>query len=105
MENQERESAGHHEPAGGEVGATSGEEVLVPYIRADDPPAVNGDQYRLTARQREVALLLTRRLTNEEIANALGLSVHTVRHHVEAVLRKLAVHSRRDVAGKILPAP
>jgi DNA-binding CsgD family transcriptional regulator len=55
----------------------------------------------LTAREWDVARLLAARATNREIAAALGLSPHTVRHHGEHVFAKLAVRSRRDVAARL----
>ena len=55
----------------------------------------------LTQRQASVAVLLTRRATNREIAAQLGLSAHTVRHHVEQVFLKLGVTSRREVADRL----
>ena len=58
------------------------------------------ERFGLTPREAEVAALLVRRRTNREIARELGISPHTARHHVESVLAKLGVHSRRDVAGK-----
>jgi DNA-binding CsgD family transcriptional regulator/tetratricopeptide (TPR) repeat protein len=53
----------------------------------------------LTAREVEVASLLSRGLANSEIADALVLSPKTVDHHVTAVLSKLAVRSRRHVGA------
>lgn len=53
----------------------------------------------LTEREREVAQLLCHRWTSREIASYLGISVHTARRHSEAVLRKLGVSSRREVAS------
>jgi ATP/maltotriose-dependent transcriptional regulator MalT len=52
----------------------------------------------LTAREVEVAALLADGLTNAGIAERLIVSQKTVDHHVSAVLTKLAVSSRRDVA-------
>lgn len=52
----------------------------------------------LTARELEVAALLADGLTNAGIAERLIVSQKTVDHHVSAVLAKLAVSSRRDVA-------
>jgi DNA-binding CsgD family transcriptional regulator len=52
---------------------------------------------QLTARQLEILDLLCAGLGNAEIAERLYISAKTVDHHVSAVLRKLGVHSRRDV--------
>ncbi|MGY1690898.1 ATP-binding protein [Geodermatophilus sp. SYSU D01105] len=52
----------------------------------------------LTARQVEVLRLLAEGLTNTEIADRLVVSPRTAEHHVEAVLAKLAVPTRRDAA-------
>jgi len=53
----------------------------------------------LTARQREVAGLVARGLTNEQIAQELVISPATARAHVEHVLDRLALHSRAQVAA------
>jgi DNA-binding CsgD family transcriptional regulator/PAS domain-containing protein len=52
----------------------------------------------LTAREAEVARLLARRLSNAEVAAALGVSAHTARHHTEKVMQKLGVRKRAGVA-------
>ncbi len=67
-------------------------EVPVPASRAEVAAGLG-----LTPRQAEVALLLAERRTNKEIAAALGVSTHTARHHVEAVLAALGVR-RRNVS-------
>ncbi|WP_232283753.1 LuxR C-terminal-related transcriptional regulator [Saccharomonospora cyanea] len=48
----------------------------------------------LTAREREVLGYLTELLTTEEIAEAMVVSVNTVRTHVRGILRKLGVNRR-----------
>jgi predicted ATPase/DNA-binding CsgD family transcriptional regulator len=52
----------------------------------------------VTAREAEVLTLLTRHLTNVEIADALSISVRTVESHVSALLRKLHYRDRRSLA-------
>lgn len=52
----------------------------------------------LTGREREVAQLLVKRLTNAEIAAELFLSEKTVESHLRNIFRKLDVGSRVEVA-------
>jgi DNA-binding NarL/FixJ family response regulator len=56
------------------------------------PPS--GDRDALSAREREVLALLAAGKTNREIADALVLSPHTVRRHVEHIFAKLGVTTR-----------
>src|ERR671928_1653572 len=49
------------------------------------------ERYGLTPREAAVARLLAHRHSTAEIARALGISVHTARHHTESVLAKLGV--------------
>jgi DNA-binding NarL/FixJ family response regulator len=55
----------------------------------------------LTERQAEVAVLLVDGLTNERIAERLGISTGTVRTHLFAVFRRLGVSSRAAVVGRL----
>ena len=48
-------------------------------------------QGQLSQREREVAALVARGLTNAEIALSLGLSASTVKHYVETAMRKAGV--------------
>lgn len=48
----------------------------------------------LTAREREVLALIAQGYTNRGIAVALGISLHTVKHHVTNILAALDVGSR-----------
>ena len=74
--------------------------VLVVADRLPDDAADRGrirERFGLTEREAEVAALLADRRSNAEIARALGISVHTARHHIERVLLKLGGCKRRDV--------
>jgi pimeloyl-ACP methyl ester carboxylesterase/DNA-binding CsgD family transcriptional regulator len=55
----------------------------------------------LTGRERQVAELLARGLSNEEIAGQLGISAKTVRNQVSAVFDKLGVASRAQAIVKV----
>lgn len=52
----------------------------------------------LSDRERAVVEMLAARRTNQEIAEALGVARGTVKRHVENILQKVGVHSRRDIA-------
>jgi ATP/maltotriose-dependent transcriptional regulator MalT len=55
---------------------------------------------KLTARQAEVLALLAEGLSNAELAERLFVSPRTAEHHVEAILTKLGVSSRREAAQR-----
>lgn len=50
----------------------------------------------LTARENEVLQLLARGLTNRAIAQELGITQHTVKFHVNAIMTKLGAQSRTE---------
>jgi DNA-binding NarL/FixJ family response regulator len=52
----------------------------------------------LSAREREVLLLLTTGATNREIAETLHVSAETVKKHAAALYRKLGVRNRTEAA-------
>jgi DNA-binding NarL/FixJ family response regulator len=56
----------------------------------------------LTAREKEILLLLTQGLNNEMIAGKLFISAQTVRNHIKNIYDKLQVHSRAQVVAKAL---
>ncbi|HUF12995.1 MAG TPA: helix-turn-helix transcriptional regulator [Longimicrobiales bacterium] len=63
---------------------------------AADPAELRA-RFGLTRRQARVATLLADRRTNQEVAQQLSVSVHTVKRHVEQVLLKLGVERREHV--------
>ena len=54
----------------------------------------------LTPRQREVLELLTRGLSNKEIARILGIAEVTTKIHMAGLLRNLDVRNRTEAAFK-----
>jgi pimeloyl-ACP methyl ester carboxylesterase/DNA-binding CsgD family transcriptional regulator len=62
-------------------------------MEAARPPAV------LSPREREVAVLIARGLSNRQVADDLSISPATVERHVTNILGKLGFHSRAQVAA------
>jgi DNA-binding CsgD family transcriptional regulator len=53
----------------------------------------------LTPREWEVLALLRERLTNREIAERLGVTLHAARYHVSEIISKLGVETREEAAA------
>lgn len=54
----------------------------------------------LTAREREALELVMQGLENQEIADRMGVSIATVRFHLQHIYEKLHVHSRNEMIFK-----
>ena len=67
-------------------------------VRRGPRPATRRNPAGLTARELEIVRLVAGGLRNDEIARRLFLSTRTVDHHVAAVLAKLEVGRRGEVA-------
>lgn len=61
--------------------------------------ATTGAHYHLSAREREVLALLAEGAPNKVIARRLGISVHTAKFHVAAVVSKLGAANRTEAIG------
>ena len=59
----------------------------------------------LSPREREVALLIGRGLSNKEVARALGLSAGTVKCHVHNILQKLCETRRHRLIAHLREVP
>jgi DNA-binding NarL/FixJ family response regulator len=73
--------------------------VLFDYVsrqRAHLPNLVIRQQLGLTRREQQLVELISRGLTNKEIAVDLGLSEQTVKNHIHRVLRKVGVSDRLE---------
>lgn len=65
-------------------------------IALPDAPAVV-----LTARERDIMVLISFGLSNKEIAGKLLIGVSTVKNHVHHILQKLRVGDRRDAVAQL----
>jgi DNA-binding NarL/FixJ family response regulator len=81
-------------------------EIVVAAPDADSTPATDltasQREWGLTTRENEVLTLLTEGASNAQIAQALFVSVETVRSHVKQVYRKLGVHTRSQATSLVL---
>lgn len=72
-------------------------------VGAPGTPPASGNKYDvgrfnvLTTREREITHLIGKGLRNTEIAERLGISVTTVRHHLTSILSKLEVRDRQQL--------
>jgi DNA-binding NarL/FixJ family response regulator len=69
------------------------DEAFAPSAPAEPPAELTEP---LTPRELEVLQRLTQGLSNKQIAQRLGVSDHTVKFHVNAILGKLGVQSRSE---------
>jgi DNA-binding CsgD family transcriptional regulator len=53
----------------------------------------------LTGRETEVLILLEEGISTQTMADSLGISVTTVRNHIQGILRKLGAHSRLEAVS------
>jgi DNA-binding CsgD family transcriptional regulator len=83
-------------------GPTAGRVAIV-LERATTPQstAVRLEAHGVTAREREIAALLARGLTNPEIARELVLSPYTVQDHIKSLFEKTGVSSRQELVARV----
>ncbi|HET6662099.1 MAG TPA: LuxR C-terminal-related transcriptional regulator [Rubrobacter sp.] len=67
----------------------------------ESPPDVRRTDNPLTRREKEVAVLVARGLTNRQIAHELVISERTVDKHITNLLKKLNLHAREQVAVRM----
>jgi DNA-binding NarL/FixJ family response regulator len=70
---------------------------LMARVIAAQRPGGRGEQ--VTDREMDVLRLMATGRTSSDIAAELHLSTNTVRHHVQAVLQKLAAHSKLEAVA------
>ncbi len=74
-------------------------------VRSSAAPQARGfapaeDMPLLTPREREILALIGEGLSNKAMARRLGISVHTVKFHLEALFTKLDATSRAEAVAK-----
>ena len=67
-------------------------------VRLMDGRDVDEQEDALVARQREIIGLVTQGMSNTEIADALGLTLGTVKVHLSTIFKKLGVRNRTAAA-------
>jgi len=70
--------------------------ALLPTRAAASETSTEAPREPLTAREVEVLQLLAQGMANKAIAQKLGISDHTAKFHVNAILAKLGVQSRTE---------
>jgi DNA-binding NarL/FixJ family response regulator len=72
-------------------------DAAVAYAQQIEQPAESGPS--LSPRERQIVSLLTRGLSNKQIASALAISERTAEGHVERARNKLGLANRAQVAA------
>lgn len=94
-----------HATAVADATRSQGSQLCVVWVRRCRPRLLTStilrERYGLTPREIRVSTLLAARLRSREIAQVLGISIHTARRHAEAVLRKVGVQSRADLRDRL----
>jgi DNA-binding NarL/FixJ family response regulator len=62
----------------------------------------NQNAYQLTPREKEILGLLSKGESYKLIAQALGISLDTVRTHIKKIYDKLHVHSQTEAVSKAI---
>jgi DNA-binding CsgD family transcriptional regulator len=79
--------------------------VIVEPTQTREVASMMLDAFRLTPREREVAMLAAHGLSNTEIGNRLFLSSHTVGDHLKSAFSKAGVNRRTELAAKLMLDP
>jgi len=72
---------------------------VTPASHAPDQSSAVKRSSTLNARERDVAAMVVRGMSNRQIASDLHLSERTVENHVSKILRKLHLTSRTEIAS------
>ena len=75
--------------------------IVIEPAKASEIVSIVVEAYRLTGREVQVARLVARGLSTDEIASSLFVSRHTVRDHLKAIFQKVGVSSRGELTSKL----
>lgn len=86
------------------VSQTSANEILLRLVKLDQAgdEQVLRNRLKLTAREAEVLLWVSRGKTNRDIADILSLSPRTVNKHLEQIFTKIGVENRSAAAIQVI---
>ena len=59
------------------------------------------EKYNLTNREKEIVSLVSKGLSNKEIAESLFISIYTVKEHMKNISKKMNVNSRTGIISKL----
>jgi len=83
----------------------SGQSYVTPALAAqllsetkEATPIVDAQSAKLTTRERQIVELLSDGLSNQEIAEELGLTESTIKHYMVPILQKLGARNRTEAA-------
>lgn len=71
--------------------------LLEPYFTQALPTDLS-TQYGLTSREQEVVRLVSKGLSDKDVANLLGISFTTLRTHLNNSMRKIGCNNRTEMA-------
>jgi DNA-binding CsgD family transcriptional regulator len=84
--------------ANGTIGNTA---LVIEPAKASEIAPIIVRAYQLSAREQQIAGLISQGAATSEIAGQLCLSTHTVRDHIKAIFEKVGVASRGELVAKL----
>jgi DNA-binding CsgD family transcriptional regulator len=82
----------------GTIGNTA---LVIEPAKASEIAPIVVQAYQLTAREQQIAALISQGAPTAEIASRLYLSTHTVRDHIKAIFEKVGVASRGELVATV----
>ncbi len=74
--------------------------VRAPWPNASDGFIAASEESPLTPRETEILTLISHGMSNKAVARHLGISVHTVKFHLEALFARLGATNRAEAVAK-----